>query len=211
MRKLTILIAAAGFYATVAMSAEQPALPPDFPETFETLAALIDQDELSGMDMARGSYLATRYFSVGRAGLPYLRSRFFGARTPGEASMSGLYMTIHGGKEYAEIIRRELESNRQKRVWLYGMVGTEDAFQSSLEEGAQWKPMLRVLPSTTGSRQLALSCLQSRDPLVRRAGLYWGYWLADAPYWKAVRRCSLEDSDAATQSMARHLLLREMV
>jgi hypothetical protein len=207
--RILLIIALLGW--ALPSGAEETVLPEHFVETFEGLAGLVDQETLSAMDMARGSYLSARYFSVGRPALPYLQSRFYGAQTPGEASMAGLYMTIYGGKAHTEAIRKELETNPRKRSWLYEMVGTESAYRASLDDGKQWKPLLRVLPSTAGSRQLAMTCMRSRDPLVRRAGLFWGYWMPDADYWRAVRRCGEGDRDPVTQGMARHLLRRDKV
>lgn len=191
-----------------ASAAPAAGVPEDFPATFASLAGLVEQEELGPMEMARGSYDATRFFAVGPDGLPFVEPRFLSAATLGEASVAGLFMTVWGRQPQLDTIRREMESNPAKRRWLYAMVGTEEYFFDSMETGAMYQPMLRLLPSVGGTRALSMQCLRSRDPLVRRAGLFWGFWLADDAYWKAVRALSETEKDATTKRLALRLLLK---
>ena len=182
--------------------------PNDFAETFASLSAMIDQDSLTPMDMARGTFLAAKYFSVGASGLPYTQSRFKHAQSKGEASMAGLYMTIHGKANEIAAMRRELETAPSKRVWLRQLVGSEQNFQYALEQGEQWAPLVRVLPSTVGAKAFSRTCMESPDVLVRRAGLYWGYWIASPDYLQAVKKCAATDPDAVTRKIASQVLAK---
>ena len=121
--------------------------------------------------------------------------------------MAGLFVAINGTDAQIDGLRRDLEASKLKQKWLSAMVGSEQQFLSSLNSGEQWKPLLDVLPSTSGCTKLAVSCTKSESPLVRRAGLYWGYWVPTATYWKEVRRCT-QEGDALTRGMAKHLLKR---
>ncbi len=182
--------------------ANQDLPPNDFAQTFAGLSAMLDQETLSPMDMAEGTYLAARYFSVGQPGLPYTQSRFKHAKTKGEASMAGLYMTIHGKTNEIAAMRRELETAPGKRAWLRELVGSEQNFNFAMEQGEQWAPLVRVLPSTVGAKAFSGTCMQSPDVLVRRAGLYWGYWIASPEYVKAARKCAASDPDPTTRKLA---------
>ena len=176
--------------------------PNDFPQTFAGLSAIVDQPDLSAMDVAKATMLAAKYFSVGAPGLPYTTSRFKNARTPGEASMAGLYMTIHGKTNEIRSMRRELESNPLKRAWLKDLVGSEAQFRASVDQGAQWAPLVRVLPSTVGCKQFSTTCIESSDPLVRRAGLYWGYWVPSPTYWQKTQWMAKNDPEPVTRRIA---------
>ncbi|MCZ7591698.1 MAG: hypothetical protein M5U15_05895 [Kiritimatiellae bacterium] len=202
----TILIAIC-LLAGVALA--ESAVPEDFNETFARLASLVDSEEVGVLDMARGTYDATRFISVGKEGAPVLETRFLKATTFGEASVAGLYLTVWGREGQLSEIQRELETNPLKRKWLYGMVGTEDLFWNSIGDGGKYQPLLRLLPSIGGTRSLALRCMQSKDPLVRRAGLFWGYWLADKSYWDAVGSLAKSDDDRTTLRVVQRLLLNK--
>lgn len=180
--------------------------PADFAETFLKLSALVDQEELSPLDMAQGTYLAAKYFAVGKSGLPYTQSRFLNAASRGQAAMGGLYMAVHGTAEQVGRIRKDLETNRTKRRWLYDVVGTEDNFRFALQNGDQWQMLTRVLPSTAGSKLLANVCMDSPDALVRRTGMFWGFWIEPQNYWNRVRDASRNDTDKLTRRIAMHLL-----
>lgn len=185
------------------------AVPEDFNETFARLASLVDSEEVGVLDMARGTYDATRFISAGKDGAPVLESKFLNAATFGEASVAGLYLTVWGKDGQLSAIQRELEANPLKRKWLYGMVGTEELFWNSIGDGGKYQPLLRLLPSIGGTRALALRCIQSKDPLVRRAGLFWGYWLADKSYWDAVSGLAKSDDDRTTLRVVQRLLLNK--
>ncbi len=183
-------------------------LPADFAGQYARLAALVDREELGAMDMARGSLDAARFIAAGTPGIAWLEPRFKNAATFGEASVAGLYLTVWGRDAHWTSILKELEINPQKRAWLNALVGTPERFNASLAGGEAYQPLIRLLPSVGGSRALAMKCIGSKDPLVRRAGLFWGYWLADAPYWKAVRELARTETDRATLHIAQQLLLR---
>jgi hypothetical protein len=182
--------------------------PEGFGTDFDKLAEICDQDDLSPLDIAQGSLLAARFYSVGAPGLADNRDWFRRAATRGKASVAGLYLAVHGPSDDLAAVRGELETNRTKRVWLYEMVGTEKRFDWSIVNGKSWAPFTRVLPATEGCRTLAILCLRSRDPLVRRGGAFWGYWFADASYWSAMRRLAEADPDGVTRKIASKLLLR---
>lgn len=181
------------------------AVPTDFLQRFDEVAALIEQEELSAMDMARGTYAAARLFSVGEAGLPVVGPRFEQARSRGEACVGGLYLSVHGRSQHLMAIRREVETDRRKRIWTREVVGTETAFFAHLESGQRWIPFLRVLPSVGGCREVAHLLMASPDALTRRAGLYWGYWTGDEAYRRRVRQLADRDANAETRSIATRL------
>ena len=181
-------------------------LPEDFPQTYDSLASLLDREDPGAIELARGTYDAAQFFAVGPVALPYCKKRFENASTEGEASIGGLFITVRGNAEDIALIQRELETNKGKRQWLAHMVGTEKAFFASIESGAAWREFIRVLPSTEGPRRLSLGCMQSRDALVRRAGMFWGYWFEGQAYWTAVKNISSGDADPGTRRIASHLL-----
>lgn len=197
------LIAAA--LLTAAAAAAPPA---DFADNYVKLSAFLDQEELSPLDVAEGSLRAARFYAVGLPGLEPTRRWFHAAPTCGRASAAGLYQVVHGSSNDLMGVRLELETSKLKRGWLYAMVGTEQRFEAALMNGKSWAPLSRVLPATTGCRTLAVMCLRSRDPLVRRAGAFWGYWFADAPYWGYVRRLAAGDADPVTRKISANLLKR---
>ena len=180
--------------------------PANFFDTYNKLSVIVDDEDPDPMDMARGGLLATQFFSVGPAGLPKAQSWFSTAPTRGRASMSGLFLAIHGRPEHLSFVQRALETDRQKRSWIYEMVGTANNFNLSMENGEMWQPFLRVLPKTDGCRTLAANCMKSRDPLVRRTGLYWGYWFATSNYWTQARAVAARDPDPLARQMATYLL-----
>jgi hypothetical protein len=194
-------VAAAGLSLSAA-AAPPAALPGDLDE----LARLLDRNEHSAIDLARGGFLAARVLAAGPPALPLVRPRFERAATPGEAAIPGLFLAVHGTPQHRDLVQRELERSCLKRSWLSAMVGSEARFAESVEEGRAWQPLLRVLPSLGGVRALTLQLAGSRDALVRRSGLYWGFWIADDAYWSAVRQSSARDPDPATRRIASWLL-----
>ncbi len=181
-------------------------VPADFDAMFSRLAELVDSEEVGVLDMARGSYDGARFIGVGAPGVALLDPRFRNAASFGEAAVAGLYMTVWGKPENLNEIRSELESNPLKRKWLSGIVGSEEIFFASMAGGSTYQPLLRLLPSIGGTRSLAMLCIGSKDPLVRRAGLFWGYWLADDAYWKAVRALAKQETDRTTLGVVHRLL-----
>ncbi len=193
-------------FAAAALAHAQ--FPADFAETFERVTALVDREELGALEMARGSVDAARLISVGAPGVAWMEPRFKGAATFGEAAVAGLYMTTWGGSGQLAAIRRELETNAHKRSWLHQLVGTEETFLAHLASGGRYQPLIRLLPDVGGARALTMLLMRSGDPLVRRAGLFWGYWLADASYWNAVRALAKTERDRTTLRLVQEVLKR---
>lgn len=183
-----------------------PGLPDDFDATYQSLAGLIDRETIQPLEMAKGTYDATRFFAVGKAGLSPLEERYRRATSLGQATVAGLYLTVWGQQRQFDMIRAELERNKIKRQLIYSLVGTEPIFFSSLAAGAQYQPMLRLLPSVGGSRTLTRQLLDSPDALVRRSGLFWGFWLADGSFWGRVKEMAAADPDVLTRRVADRLL-----
>lgn len=178
------------------------ALPENYPAMFSELSAMIDGDELGPVEMVRGSWLATRYFAPAAEGLEFNRERFAAARTPGQAGLSGLFLAQYGTPAQHQFVCRTLETDRTKRAMMSRIFGTEAAFFQSLENGQYLQPLMDVLPSTGGPRALLRLFLKSNDPLVRRAGLFWGHWFADGDYWMTVREMARNDPDAVNRACA---------
>ncbi|MCS6772142.1 MAG: hypothetical protein NZ740_08985 [Kiritimatiellae bacterium] len=172
------------------------------------MASLVDREDLTAMDLARGSMDAARLIAVGPAALDEMGSRFRGAATFGEAATSGLYLAAWGGSAHLALIKRELESNPTKRGWLHRLVGTEEAFLAHLDSGGRYQPLLQLMPDVGGVRALTHLLMRSKDPLVRRAGLFWGYWLADRAYWNAVRALAKTERDRTTLRLVQEILKR---
>lgn len=189
-------------------SAQAPAtLPADFTSTFSHLATLVDAEELNPLELARGSFDASRYFAVGAAGVDQNAAWYRQARSFGQACVAGLYVTVWGQPGDLDAVRRELELNRSKRVWLQQMLGTEAQFFTSVESGRDWAHLMSLLPSLGGTRRLTQLCMESRDALVRRSGLFWGYFLADPAYWAKTKVLWQSDADALNRRIATRLLL----
>lgn len=183
-------------------------LPPDFADTFARVAAWVEREELGALEMARGSVDAARLIAVGAPGVPDMQTRFKQAATFGEAAVAGLYMTTWGGSGELALIKRELENNGRKRAWIQRLVGTEEAFLAHLASGGTYQPLIRLLPDVGGARSLTMLLMRSGDPLVRRAGIFWGYWLADANYWNAVRALAKSERDRTTLRLVQEVLKR---
>ncbi len=198
-----LFIAATVFFSAGFLRA---ALSANYPAIFGELAALIDGDELGPVEMVRGGWLATKYFAPAAEGLEFNRARFVAARTAGQAGISGLFLAQYGTPAHHQLVCRTLETDRIKRAMMNRIFGTEEAFFQSLENGQYLQPLMDVLPSTAGSRALLRLFIQSKDPLVRRAGLFWGHWFADGDYWRAVREMATKDPDSVNRACAIRLL-----
>jgi hypothetical protein len=170
------------------------------------LVALVPERPWSPIQWTRGIYLSTQIFRFGAQGVPYMNAQFSGAKGPTVAFLAGVYVTLYGTGEDLTRIRSALETDRTKHSWLKAAFGDPAALSNTMEGGEEWSPALRCLPAPGGCRKLAMSCLQSSDPLVRRAGLYWGFWVPDATYWSAVRQCIKSDSDSLNRRFAAFLL-----
>ena len=181
-------------------------LPVKFPAIIDDLSELAAQEEIGLMDWGRVAYLVPQFFMVGPKGVPYTYSRFLGAKTAEEAFLCGVFVVTHGGPAYQLSVRKELETNEKKRRWLRQLVGTEKAFYASMEGGEMWKPALQYLPSPAGCRGACFRCMESQDILVRRAGLYWGFWVPNPTYWQVVERWTKSEPDSVTRRMAEYLL-----
>ena len=199
-RCLALLIAC----ASVAWA--DPELPADFHDIYQNLAGLIDREALGPLEMAKGTYDATRFFAVGVPGVPPLEQQYRRAATLGQATVAGLYLTVWGKQRQFDMIRAELERNQAKRRMIYGLCGTEPIFFSALDAGAQYQPLLRLMPSVGGTRTLTRQLRDSPDALVRRSGMFWGFWLADAAFWNRVKEMAQSDPDPVTRRVSARLL-----
>jgi hypothetical protein len=182
------------------------ALPGNYAATFSELTALIDSDSLAPGEMIRGGWLATGYFGAAAEGLSFNRERFMAARTAGQAGLTGLFLAVHGTQAHHQFVCKTLETDQTKRIMMSRIFGTETAFFQSLEDGGYLRPLMETLPSTTRLRLQLRMLIQSEDPLVRRAGLFWGYWLVDGDYWKSAREMASKDPDAVNRACAARLL-----
>lgn len=201
-----LAVAAALFFFSVGTAFA--GLPGNYPAMFSELSGLIGGDELNPVEMVRGGWLATQYFAPASAGLEFNQARFAAARTSGEAGLSGLFLAVHGTAARHQFVCKTLETDRTKRAMMSRIFGTEPVFSRSLENGEYLQPLIDALPSAAGPRALLRLMIQSGDPLVRRAGLFWGHWFADGDYWKSVRGMALKDPDAVNRACAMRLLKR---
>jgi hypothetical protein len=197
---------AAATQGAAAPAPQSDSVAPEIRPLWEELVDLAGERPWSALQWTRGIYLGTRIFRFGAAGVPFMRGEFAGAADSDHAFLSGVYVTLCGAPADITSVRTELEQNRRKQVWLQKAFGDAAALSHTMEQGEAWRPALRYLPPVDGVRRLAMSCLQSSDPLVRRAGLYWGSWAADAPYWAAVRGRLKADPDNLTRRFAAFLL-----
>ncbi len=193
-------------FACVSAAWAEPDLPPDFYDIYHNLAGLIDRETLGPLEMAKGTYDASRFFAVGVPGVPPLEQQYRQAATLGQATLAGLYLTVWGKQRQFDMIRAELERNQAKRRMIYGLCGTEPIFFSALDAGAQYQPLLRLMPSVGGTRTLTRQLLDSPDALVRRSGMFWGFWLADAAFWNRVKEMAQSDPDPVTRRVSARLL-----
>ncbi len=194
--------------ASRAATPATPSAPAGFEERFDILAEMLNRDELAPLEMAQATFLATQVFSTGTQAMPYVRSRFVGAKTQGEAGLAGVFLVNIGGVPERVLIRQQAESDPVKRKLIWNCVASEETFFGSIQQGAQWKAATTLLPSVAKCRALAELCMDSRDMLTRRAGLYWGYWVADAAFWKKVQALAQSEPDKPTQRIAQRLLSR---
>lgn len=182
--------------------------PDGFSSTHEELSALIDGSNAGPVEIARGAYLASWFYSVGKPGLDSSRVWFRRSGTRGRAGTAALFLAMHGTPDDHRQVRDGLERDPSKHRWLYGLVGNERNLRRSLRDVDVWAPIVKTLPGTSGCRALSRLLLDSPDPLVRRGGLYLGFWFATPPYWEQVRRHAAEDGDSGTREAARILLAR---
>ena len=211
-RRLTLLLCIAilpplaGERARAAPPDSVPTPPPGFAERFDQLSGLLNSDDLSGLEMAQATLLSTAVFGAGTQAMPYVRSRFMAAKTQGDAGLAGVFLVNQGGEQERQLIRSQTETDARKRKWIWNYVASEDRFFGAIQQGAQWQAAASLLPASGRCRQLAELCLDSHDVLTRRAGLFWGYWVADASFWKKVRTVLQSEPDNATKRMAARLL-----
>lgn len=191
--------------ATLAAAPAPAGAPTGFADRFDQLVACLDQDTLSPLETAEATLLATQVFGTGTQAMPYVRSRFLTAATPGAGGLAGVFLVCHGGEPERLLIRRQAETDIKKRKWIWNYVANEQRLFDAIEQGAQWRTATRLLPSAAKCRQLALLCMDSPDLLTRRAGLYWGYWVADDTHWNRVRALAQNDPDRTTRQMAARL------
>jgi|GEM_PF-1432908 len=179
---------------------------PQLSETFDQLVALVAAGNWGGAEWAQASYLSLNLSSYGSTGVPYIRRRFASAKTAEEAFLAGLYTAVFGNNADLRFVRSDLETNARKRQWLRDIAGDRHAINASLANSAAWTPAVRLVPALDGCRTLCVLCMQSSDPLVRRSGLLWGFWIGGTAYWQAVGQCAAKDADPLTAQLAQHLL-----
>jgi hypothetical protein len=167
---------------------------------------MIDRETLTPLEMAKGTYDATRFFCRGQTRGAAAGAALSACHHAGSGHVAGLYLTVWGQQRQFDMIRAELERNKTKRRLIYGLAGTEPIFFSSLAAGAQYQPLLRLMPSVGGTRTLTRQLLDSPDALVRRSGMFWGFWLADGPFWGRVKEMASADPDPTTRRVAGRLL-----
>lgn len=177
---------------------------------WDELMSLLSEEISGPAEWARGIYLGVRLLSIGPDGKELMGSRFARARTPEAAFLSAVYLAVHGDATDRWFVRRELETNKVKRSWLKAALGTGRAITDSMNQGTRWEATVQHLPSPVGCRLLARNCMRSKDVLVRRGGLMWGFWVADNAYWRDVRAVSQKDPDRLTQRFAALLLQRRV-
>lgn len=190
----------------VAPGVRAQSAPPGFAAQFSELAGHLGGQELDALEMAQATLLATRVFGAGTQAMPYVASRFAAATTEGEAGLAGIFMVCHGGEAERVAIRKQVETEKRKRQWVWNHVATEERFFNSVAEGEQWRAAVSLLPSAAKCALLARHCMDSADVVTRRAGLYWGFFVADAAYWQKVRAVAEGDKDALTKKLAVRLL-----
>lgn len=78
-------------------------------------------------------------------------------------------------------------------------------FFKQFKRAAKLQPLTSVLPSMAGLRAQCRLLMQSRDPLTRRAGLFWGSWIADAGYLWGVNYMATKDADPVNRACAARL------
>jgi hypothetical protein len=186
--------------------AEQAGTVAEYQEMFSRLSSMVDSSGMSPQKMVTGSWLGMKYFAPieGRMGCNH--GWFTDAGSRGQAAVSGLFLAMHGDNRMRLFVRNELETNLTKRQWLWLTVGTEDVFFRQFENGRKMQPLMSVLPSMAGLRAQCRLLMQSRDPLTRRAGLFWGSWVADAAYLWGVNYMAKEDKDPVNRACATRLL-----
>jgi hypothetical protein len=192
--------------ATADPPAEAPNAPPGLPAQFDELLSLTRSGDWGPLEWGRSSVLSMRILNNGRKGVPYLRYRFERAAAEEEGFLAGAYLGVHGSDDDHAIVRRELERNPRKRAWLRTLVGDGKALSAALRDGEDWEPAVRFLPTVTGCQRLTRLLIDSEDVLVRRAGLYWGFWVAGPAYWKAVEDRAQNEADPLTRRFAAYLL-----
>lgn len=201
--KTRVWVAAVLVLWSVPAAAEAPE---GFRSAYEELAALVDGTEGGPVAVGRGTYLASWFYAVGEPGLPACRTWFRDAPTPGRAGTAALFLALHGSERDHERVRHGLESDRDKHRWLYGVVGNERNLTRSLRQRDVWAPLLRSMPGVDGPRRLSSLLLESPDPLVRRGGLFLGFWFASSRYWDDVRERARNDPSASVRAAAAMLL-----
>ena len=205
-RTLFILLVSVTLVLAMPRASHAQSAPPGFAAQFAELAGYMNSDELGGLEMAQATLLATRVFGAGTQAMPYVRGRFAATTTEGEAGLAGIYLVCHGGEGERQTIRKQSETDARKRQWIWNHVATEERFFNSISEGEQWRPAVSLIPSAAKCAALSRLSMESPDMVTRRAGMYWGFLVADAAYWQKIRVLSDGDKDALTKKIATRLL-----
>ena len=202
---LTLLVVANPAQSQQDSGVNRPVYDADTAKLLSELVGLARRTVWGAGETARATYLAVRISQKGRAAVPYVRQRFLDATLPEDGFLCAAFVALHGDVQDQLRVRKELETSEDKRSWLRGIVGDEKAMTASLRSGARWRDIPSRLPITLRGRKLAVVCMRSGDPLVRRTGLYFGFWLRGDVYAKEIRRISLRDPDGLTKRYARYL------
>lgn len=180
------------------------AVTPAYEQIFEELSAMVDA--AVPQKVMPASVLGVKCFSPGAGRLDFHREQFVSAQSQGRAAVSGLFLAVYGDAASRLLVRGELENNSQKRAWLWRNFGTEKLFFWQIRQGARFQSLTQLLPFTEGLRAQIRLLLQSKDPLIRRAGLFFGSWLADDGYRWGAQFMASSDADPVNRECARRLL-----
>jgi hypothetical protein len=138
--------------APVVPAAPQLPPPPGLAQDWEALSALVREYPWNALQWTRGTLVASRLIAAGRSGLPFMQARFADAAAPEQAFLAGVYLAVHGGEQDRAFLRQQLEQNPARRKWLQEEFGSARAVRRTIEEGDEWLPALRLLPSQDGCR-----------------------------------------------------------
>ena len=134
-----------------------------------------------------------------------MKERFAVSNIPEEAFITGIYKVAYGNQREYRSIRKELETNKTKRSWLKQIAGSGNALMNSLAQGESWRKGIRMMPAINKARDACGTLMGSEDALVRRVGLLWGYFIADAHYWQSVQTLLKTEPAGLTKNFANYL------
>ena len=181
---------------------QTPSASPGFKKDFSELMSILRTTDKPQLSQAKLLYLIPKILAAGKTPVPYLKTRFLASGDPNEVIISGAYIIIYGTDTDQKWIRTDLETSKRKQHWLNQLVGSPRQINASIQEGASWQPVLQRIPATR-IKSFARLCMKSEDPLVCRAGIYWGYWFGGAGYWKELQRLAEKSGDPMARTLAK--------